>query len=78
MTSASLSQLSTLANMISSMSDAVATGMGLEASGYKPVKTPCSVAIVLLKFVVLPLTALSWKLMPIVSQTQQSKHTAPL
>ena len=59
MTSASLSQLSTLANMISSMSDAVATGMGVEASGYRPVKTPCSVAIVLLKFVVLPLTAAS-------------------
>lgn len=67
MTSASLSQLSTLANMISSMSEAVATGMGLEASGYRPVKTPCSVAIVLLKFVVLPLTAPSWKLMPFVS-----------
>ena len=56
-TSANLSQLRTFANMISSMSEAVATGMGWAASGYSPVKTPCKVAMVLLKLVVLPLTA---------------------
>ena len=60
-TSANLSQLRTFANMISSMSEAVATGMGWAASGYSPVKTPCKVAMVLLKLVVLPLTAPSWQ-----------------
>lgn len=67
MTSARFSQLSTLANMISSMSEAVATGMGCEASGYSPVRTPCKVAMVLLKLVVLPLTAPSCQ--------QKAEHT---
>ena len=57
MTSASFSQLSTFANNISSMSEAVPTGIGCVASGYSPVRTPCKVAMVLEKFVVLPLTA---------------------
>ena len=57
MTSARRSQLSTFANKISSISEAVATGIGCAASGYKPVRTPFKVAMVLAKLVVLPLTA---------------------
>ncbi len=70
-TSANLSQLRTFANMISSMSEAVATGMGWAASGYSPVKTPCKVAMVLLKLVVLPLTAPSCQQINSLSTVEQ-------